>query len=197
MVRQGTEKVIRFGRFNIRNGQNRGIESAFRGMAQGRVDCGVIQETNLTKGVYMQEYSGFWVMAIEALIAHHGGVAILYCEVEHFAIEELRLHCLNFMIFQLVTGQHQWHVVRCYISPSDASIIEDVSAATPARIYRSDLLVAGSLNANISDPEGKLQGKATADKLVAVGLLDTGLHFLPCCKPWLTDRCTWIMQRDG
>ena len=31
---------------------------------------------------------------------------------------------------------------------------------------------------------------------MAVGLIDTGLHFLPRHKPCLKDRCTWSIQRD-
>ena len=78
--------MIRFGTFNIRNRQNRGLELALCGMAQGRVNCGVIQETKLTEGFYMRESSGFWVIAMEAPSAHHGGVKIFYQEAEHFAI---------------------------------------------------------------------------------------------------------------
>ena len=44
--------MIRFGTFNIQNGQNGGLELVLHGMSQGQVDCGVLQETNLTKGVY-------------------------------------------------------------------------------------------------------------------------------------------------
>ena len=53
--RRLVEKLIRFGTFNIRNGWNRGLELALCGVEQRRVDCGVFQEANLTKGVYVQE----------------------------------------------------------------------------------------------------------------------------------------------
>ena len=104
--------MIRFGAFNTRNGQNGGLELALRGMEQGRVDCGVLQETKLTKGVYTREASGFWVMATEAPSDHRGSVAFFYGEAEHFAIKELCLHGPNVIIFQLVTGRRQWHVCR-------------------------------------------------------------------------------------
>ena len=52
----------------------------------------------------MWEASGFWVMATEVPSAHCGGVAIFYREAEHFAIEELRLHGPNVIIFQMVMG---------------------------------------------------------------------------------------------
>ena len=58
-----------------------------------------------------------------------GGVYIFYREAEHFAVEELCLHGLNVIRFQLVTGRWRWHVVGCYIPPRDALTIEDIIAA--------------------------------------------------------------------
>ena len=57
--------------------------------------------------------------------------------------------------------------------------------------------MAGYLNAKLEDPEGTPQREAIADDLEAVGLMNIGVHFLPCCNPWLQDRCKWSMQRDG
>ena len=54
-VRQGPKKMVMFGTFNIRNGWNGSLELALRGMSQGRVDCGVLQEKKITNGVYMRE----------------------------------------------------------------------------------------------------------------------------------------------
>ena len=48
---QGREP-IRFGTYNILNGQNGGLDSALIGMAQANLDLGIFQETNLTGGVY-------------------------------------------------------------------------------------------------------------------------------------------------
>ena len=58
-VRLDTEKMVKFGTFNTQNGRNGGLESALRRIAQGRVDFGVFQITNLTKGVYTRDASGF------------------------------------------------------------------------------------------------------------------------------------------
>ena len=74
--RRLTEKLIRFGTFNIRNGQNGGLELALFYMEQGQVDCGAFQETNPTKVVYAQESGGFLVVAMEAPSAHRDGVRI-------------------------------------------------------------------------------------------------------------------------
>ena len=64
--------------FNIRNGQNGGLELSLRGMEQGQVDCGFFQETKLTKLFYTREASGFWVTATKAPSDHHGGFVIFY-----------------------------------------------------------------------------------------------------------------------
>ena len=43
----------------------------------------------------------------EASSARRGGVAIVYREAEQFSVEELRLHGLNVVSFQLVTRRRQ------------------------------------------------------------------------------------------
>ena len=47
----GGRAPIRFGTYNIRNGWNGRLESAFRGMTQVNVNVGVFQETKLTEGI--------------------------------------------------------------------------------------------------------------------------------------------------
>ena len=102
---------------------------SLRGMEQGKVDCGVFQETRLTKRFYTRKASGFCVTATEAPSALRGGFAFFNRKAEHFAVEELLLHGPNVIIFQLVTGKRRWRVVGCYIASSDASTIEDVNVA--------------------------------------------------------------------
>ena len=60
---------------------------------------------------------------------HCSSIAIFYPEAEKSAIEDIRLHSLNVVSFQLVTGRWKWHVVGYYIAPIDALNIEDVAAA--------------------------------------------------------------------
>ena len=104
-VRWETEKIIRFITFKIQNGRNGGLELALLDMTQGWVYCGVIQEKNLTKVVYTREASVFWLLVTEAPSAHRGGSVIFYRKAEHLAIEELRLHGPDVIIFQIVRGR--------------------------------------------------------------------------------------------
>ena len=115
--------------YNIRSGSNGGLESALFRLAQVQVDCGVMQYTKLTYGVYTRDSSGFRDMATAEPSAHHEGVALFYRKAEHFAIKELRLQGPNFINFQLVLVRWRWHIVECYIAPSGAFTIDDVISA--------------------------------------------------------------------
>ena len=66
------EVPIKFGTYNIRNGSNRGLESALRGMVQANIDLGVFQETKCTDGVYTRASAGYRVVATDALSRHRG-----------------------------------------------------------------------------------------------------------------------------
>ena len=123
-----------------------------------------------------------------------GSATIFYHKAEHFSIKEIHLHGPNFISFQLVTGRRRWHKVGCYISPRYASTIEDVSEASMDRPYGAELLVAPDLNGNLVEPEGTSRAEAITHKIAAAGMMDMGFNFLPWCKPWLNDRCTWIIQ---
>ena len=129
--------------------------------------------------------------------AHHGGVVVLYRKADHFTFKVLPLHSPNFISFHLVMVRWRWHVVGCCISPRDASPIEGVAVSIRDQPYGDDLLVVGNLNSNIAEPEGTPWGGAIVDELAAAGLKDMVLRFLTRCKPWLQDRCTWGMRRDG
>ena len=80
-------RPICFGTYNIRNGRNRGLESALRGMYQDNMDLGVFQETKLRKRIYMRESSGYKVVAIEAPSSHSSGISIFYQIAGHFYVE--------------------------------------------------------------------------------------------------------------
>ena len=132
---------IHFGRYNIRNGWNRGLESVLRGMAQENVNLRVFQETKVTGGIYMQEYSGYRVEASDVPSRHSGGVAVFYCTEEHFSLEALRLYSTNVVILQLASVGQQWHIVGCYLSSDNALKIEDVVASISQRPRDAALLV--------------------------------------------------------
>ena len=73
--------MICFGTYNICNGRNGGLKSALRGMSQENIKLGVLQDTNLTGGVYMREYAGYRVAESGAPRQHCRGAAIFYPEL--------------------------------------------------------------------------------------------------------------------
>ena len=95
-----------------------------------------------------------------------------------------------------MTGQQRWHVLGFYINPSYALTIEYITVAIGTRTYGDGLLVDVDLNANLAGLEGTPRDEVIADKLAAADIVDMGLHFLPRRKPWLQDRCTWIMRKN-
>ena len=81
MLTRGSTKEevpIKFSTYNIRNGRNRGLKSALRGMAQANIDLGVFQETKCTNRIYTRELAGYRVVATDAPSRHRGGVALFY-----------------------------------------------------------------------------------------------------------------------
>ena len=79
--------VIRFGFYSIQTGRNGSLESDLCGMAQDRIDLGVMKETNITSNIYTREFAGYWMVALDVTRGHHVGVALFYQELQHFSVE--------------------------------------------------------------------------------------------------------------
>ena len=70
------EVPMRFGTYNIRNGRNRVLESALRGMSQANMDLGIFQETKCIDGIYTRNSAGYRVVATDSPSRHRGGVEL-------------------------------------------------------------------------------------------------------------------------
>ena len=110
---------IRFGTYNIRNGQNGGLESELRGMSQANVDLGIFQETKCTDGIYTRESAGYRVVATDAPSRHRGGVALFYRPSPLFEVEAVREYGPNVLSFEVATGARRWYIIGCYLAPDD------------------------------------------------------------------------------
>ena len=104
-------EVVNFGTYNIRNGRNGGLKSSFCGMSQANVDLGLLKETNIIYGVYVQGSAGFYVIASDTLIRYCRSGALFYKEFSRFEVESHQQHSLSVISFQLVTGGQRWYVV--------------------------------------------------------------------------------------
>ena len=125
---QGREP-IRFGTYNIQNGQNGGLESALQGMSQENLDLGIFQETKLTGGVYTHRSSGYSVVATDAPSRQRGGVAVFYQLSPRYAVEAIKQFGQNVVGFQLVMGEQQWYIIVCDLAPDNTLTIESVVTA--------------------------------------------------------------------
>ena len=68
--------LIRLGSYNIRNGRNLGLELVLRGMSQANLDLEVLQETNITDGVYVHGSDGYSIIAMDVPSRHRNRVAV-------------------------------------------------------------------------------------------------------------------------
>ena len=98
-------REIRFGSYNIHNGQNGVLWFLLRGMAQVNLDLVVLKDNNFTYGVYTCESAGYSVVAMGASIQHYGGVAVFYCVTPRFSVKALQQVLPIIVIFHRVTGE--------------------------------------------------------------------------------------------
>ena len=117
-------RPIHFGTYNIRNGQNGGLESALRVMSKANMDLGVFQETKITNSIYTHESSVYKVVAVEELSAHSGGIVIFYPSAEHLFVESFQYHGANVISFQLASGDRRWYIAGFYVAPDNTLTIE-------------------------------------------------------------------------
>ena len=143
---------IRFGTYNIRNGQKGWLEAALRGMSQANMDLGILQETILTDGVYTRGSAGYNIIATDAPSRHRGGVALFYRSTPHYVVEAVERCGPNVMVFQVATGGRRWHIVGAYVAPEDEVTMKTVVAAIGRKTRGAELMVAGDFNVDIVEP---------------------------------------------
>ena len=188
---------IKFGTYNIRNGQNGGLQAALREMDQANLDMGILQETKITDGVYTRASAGYRVVATDALSRHRGGIAMFYREGAGFAVEEVRQYGPNVLSFEVVSGRRRWYIIRCYIAPDDAQTIERVVTALGGQPKGTALVVVGNLNTNLGEVDCDRRGAEISAALTEAGLEDMAAHFLPRKRKWGREQRTWAMVRGG
>ena len=141
---------IRFGTYNIRNGRNGGLESAFRGMSQANMDLGVFQETKFTDGIKTRGSDGYSVVATDMPSRHRGGMAVFHWPAPNFAVEAVQQFGPNIVGFQMETGERRWYIFGCYLAPDETLTIESVVAALKERPRGAELLMVGDFNVKLA-----------------------------------------------
>ena len=103
----------------------------------------------------------------------------------------------NVVGFQPATWERRWYIVGCYLATNKTLTIDSVVAALKERPKGAELLVAGYLNINLSEPEDDRRGEDITSAMAMEGLEDMSEQFLPCQRSWCRDKRTWSMIREG
>ena len=106
-----------FATWNIRCGQNRGFERVLRALESMYVDIAILTESELTKKVYTDDGYGYQVFVTNAVSAHQGGLALCNWQNNHYDMEKIRKHGVNFITFQLMTEDKYYCIVVTYVPP--------------------------------------------------------------------------------
>jgi hypothetical protein len=162
--------------YNIQNGRNGGLESALRAMKQMGVDCGVLLETTLTKGVYTCWSSGYNVRSTHAPSKWQGGISFFWRISRTYEIKEVEMRGPNVLSFQLILGATRWYIVGCYIPPTNLTILTHVDEAWQACPKGCHPIFLGDLNVNLAAPCNE-RDDTIADQVDAMALTDMSNHF--------------------
>ncbi len=180
--------------YNIRNGHNGELESALQAMKQMGVDCGVLLETKLTKGVYTRLSSGYNAQSTHAPSKWQGGISLFWRTSRTYEIEEVEMRGPNVLSFQLILGATRWYIVGCYIPPTDLTTLMHVDEAWRACPKGCHPILLGDLNVNLDAPCNE-RDDTIADQVDAVALTDMSNHFCQQRGRRSRGRWTWRMRR--
>jgi len=165
-------------------------------MEQMGVDCDVLLETKLTKGVYMHWSSGYNVQSTHALSKGQGGIDLFWRTSETYEIKEVELCGPNVLSFQLVWGTTRWYILGCYIPPTDLTTSTHANEAWRACPKGHLPILLGDLNVNLAVLRNK-RDDAIAKQVDAMALINRSSHFRQCRGRRSRGRWTWQMRRGG
>ena len=66
--------------------------------------------------------------------------------IPHLCSKAIRQFGKSVIVWQLVTGERRWYIVRCYLAPGDGTTFRDVEAAIAERQRGAELIVAGEFS---------------------------------------------------
>jgi hypothetical protein len=162
--------------YNMQNGSNGGLESALQAMKQMGVDCGILLETKLTKGVYTRWSSGYNIRSTHMPSKWQGGISLFWRTSETYEIKEMELRGPNVLSFQLVSGVTRWYIIGCYIPPTNLTKLTHVDEAWRACPKSCLPILLGDLNVNLTAPRND-RNDTIAKQVDAMALINISNHF--------------------
>jgi hypothetical protein len=163
-------------------------------MKQMGVDCGVLLETKLTKGVYTCWSSSYNVRITHAPSKWQGGISLFWRTSEMYEIKEVELCGPNVLSFQLVSGATRWYIMRCYIPPTNLTTLMHVDEAWQACPKGCLLILLGDVNINLAAPRNERDDTITK-QVDTMALINMTSHFCQRRGRRSRGQWTWRMRR--
>ncbi len=183
--------------FNIRSGQNGGLESVLRAMAAMDVDFGILAETKIMGGIYTWFLSGYNVFASNAVSVRQGGVTLFWKPNKLYEIKEWQVRGPNVITFVVVMGVERYYAVGCYILPNNLTTLTHVEGAWNDCPKRHIPILLGDLNINLVSPQNKQDEMIAEQVLDVMGLVDVSPQFKQRCQAKARGRWTWQIRQGG
>jgi hypothetical protein len=165
--------------YNIRSGQNGGLESALKAMAEMGVDFGILVETKITEGIYTQFLSGYNVFASNAINVRQGGIALFWKPDKLYEIEEWQMRGPNVITFMVVSGG----------PPTNLTMLEHVEAAWIECPKGHIPILLGDLNIKLASPRNEHNELIAKHVGNVMGLVDVSHHFRQ--RRWTRAQGRW------
>jgi hypothetical protein len=163
-------------------------------MKQMGVDCGVLLETKLTKGVYTRWSSGYNVRSTHAPSKWQGGISLFWRTSRTYEIKEVKMWGPNVLSFQLILGATRWYIMECYIPLTNLTTLMHVDEAWRACPKGCHPIFLGDLNINLAALCNK-RDDTIANQVDAMALADMSNHFCQRRGRRFRGRWTWRMRR--
>jgi hypothetical protein len=185
--------------WNTRCGQNTGLTSAAKGLAQMGVNCAVLTEVKIMNDKYPRCASRFKIILLKVTSHSQGGIALLWNKGHaSFEIKAAIIVTPNLLSFQLVMGYERFYMMGTYIPPNDTTGVDALCKAWASCPANCIPLVLGDLNVNFEHPRDAGE-EQIIDLLDKINLVDTSQKFaLRRCKMQAAKkRWTWRQKRMG
>ena len=109
---------------NTRSGLYGRLESALRALWQVNFIIGVIQEINLTEGVYTRHSTVYSIYATETEIRHRGRITITCWQEEGWQPEGVVNYSQNLLSFIITSRWRRWYVVGEYVPTNYHTMVQ-------------------------------------------------------------------------
>jgi hypothetical protein len=145
----GDSGMLLIATWNIMCGQNLGLASADKGLAQMGIGAAILTETKILDNWYPKFVLGYKVIVLKGTSHKQGGVVLDWKEGHcSFDVEVACVVTPNLLTFQFVRGYERFYVIGIYIPPNNTRGVDVLWAAWHACPDGCALIVMWDLNLN-------------------------------------------------